>query len=106
MSDVLLQDQYQSDCSFSSFSIIENNSLTRDLFSGYENEFDFITEHYKQYNCVPDKATFLSKFNNIEVVEVQVSDKYLVDTLREEKLYIDLVPVIQKSADICGFLVC
>lgn len=84
----------------SDFSIIENNSLTRDLFSGYENEFDFITEHYKQYNCVPDKATFLSKFNNIELVDVQESDKYLVDTLREEKLYTDLVPVIQKSADI------
>lgn len=82
------------------YSIIENNLLGREYFkdTGYEEEFDFITEHYQQYKNVPDKATFLSKFPNIELVDVQESEKYLVDTIREEYLFRKSVPVVQQIA--------
>ena len=81
-------------------SILEDNLLTRDYFVGYENEYDFIIQHEKDYGDVPDKATFLSKFPDIELVEVAESDKYLVDTIREEYLYYKSVPVVQKIAEL------
>ena len=81
-------------------SIIEDNLLSRDYFTGYENEYDFIEEHVKQYGNVPDEATFLAKFPDTELVEVTESDKYLVDTIREENLYYRSVPVIKKAAEL------
>lgn len=81
-------------------SIIDDNLLTKDYFVGYENEYEFIMNHYKQYDNVPDKSTFLSKFPDVELVEVTESDRYLVDTIREEYLYYQSVPVIQKAAEL------
>lgn len=82
------------------YSIIEDNLLTEDYFVGYENEYNFIVNHNKEYGSVPDKATFLSKFPDIELVEVSESDRYLVDTIREEYLYYKSVPVVQKIAEL------
>lgn len=79
-------------------SIIEDNLLDESYFPGYENEINFIIDHYKQYDCVPDKATFLGKFPEIELVEVTETDRYLVSALREENLYYRAVPIIQTSA--------
>lgn len=80
--------------------IVEENSLTRDYFTGYENEFDFIQDHIQKYGNVPDKATFLSNFPEFELVEVTESDKYLVDTIREEYLYQQSVPVMKHMAEL------
>ena len=82
------------------FTIIENNNLTVDYFVGYESEYDFISQHKSEYGAVPDKATFLAKFPDIELVTVEESDKYLVDTIREEYLYYKSVPVVQKVAEL------
>lgn len=82
------------------YGIIDNNQLTEDYFAGYEEEFDFIKNHYAKYKNVPDKATFLSNFPDIELVEVTESEQYLIDTIREEFLYTKVVPVIQKSAEL------
>ena len=68
--------------------IIEDNILTEEYFVGYESEYKFIQDHIKQYGNVPDKATFLAKFPQTELVEVTESDRYLVDTAREEYLYL------------------
>lgn len=75
--------------------IVEENFLTEEYFSGYENEFNFIQEHVHTYGNVPDVPTFLSKFPEIELVEVNESDRYLVDTIREEHLFQQSVPVLQ-----------
>lgn len=80
--------------------IIEDNILTEEYFVGYESEYQFIQDHIKQYGNVPDKATFLAKFPQTELVEVTESDRYLVDTAREEYLYYKSVPVIQKAAEL------
>lgn len=82
------------------YSIIENNLLTVDYFTGYEEEYEFIQEHKNKYGNVPDKATFLSKFPDIELVDVTETDTYLVDTIREENLYYKSVPVVQKIAEL------
>ena len=80
--------------------ILQENLLTREYFTGYEEEYDFIEEHVQKYGNVPDKATFLAKFPDIELVEVTESDRYLVDTLREERLYYKSIPVVQKVAEL------
>ena len=81
-------------------SILEDNLLTKDYFVGYENEYDFIVDHTKEYGAVPDKVTFLSKFPDVDLVEVTESDRYLVDTIREEYLYYKSVPVVQRIAEL------
>lgn len=80
--------------------IIEDNQLTKEYFNGYEDELDFIVNHYKQYGNTPDVETFISKFPDIELVQVNESDKYLVDTVREEYLYYKSVPIVQKIAEL------
>lgn len=81
-------------------SLIEDNLLDVSYFVGYENEFNFLVEHNKEYGSVPDKTTFLSKFPDVELVEVTESDRYLIDTIREEYLYYKSVPVVQKIAEL------
>lgn len=84
------------------FSIVENNQLTDDFFVGYEEPIQFIREHYNKWGNVPDKATFLSNFSDengnptIDLVEVTESEDYLVNTIREEHLYYQSVPVVQQ----------
>lgn len=82
------------------YSIIENNLLTKDYFLGYEDLFEFVQEHHAKYGNVPDEATFRSRFPDIDLLEVTESDRYLVDTIREEYLYNKSVPVIQKAAEL------
>lgn len=79
-------------------SVIASNNLTRDYFEGYGDEYDFIVNHVSKYGNVPDKETFLSKFQDFDLVEVNESDKYLVDAIREEYLYRQSVPIIQNAA--------
>lgn len=80
--------------------MVEENFLTRDYFQGYEEEYDFIQNHVQQYGNVPDKETFLDKFPEIELVDVAESDKYLVDTIREEYLYRQSIPVMKRYAEL------
>lgn len=83
-----------------SMDIIENNFITEDYFNEYADEFKFIQSHVREYGNVPDKATFLSHFTDIELVEVAETEKYLIDTLREEYLYAQSVPMLQRMAEL------
>lgn len=80
------------------YSVIEDNQLTNEYFMEYEDEYKFITDHYKQYGNVPDKATFLTKFPDFDFIDVTESDSYLIQTIREEYLYYKSVPVVQQIA--------
>ena len=82
-----------------SLDIVEKNSLTDEYFVGYEEEFNFIVDHCREYGNVPDKATFVDKFNKFNFVDVAESDDYLLNTLYEEKLYYDSVRVVQEVAE-------
>lgn len=82
------------------YSFIEDNLLDESYFTGYEEEFNFIKKHYEQYGNVPDKATFLSHFPDDELVKVDETDQYLLDTIREEQLYSRSVPIVQKVAEL------
>jgi replicative DNA helicase len=76
------------------------NDLTPDYFVPFSAEFEFIQEHYRQYGNVPDIETFLSKFREFDLVEVTESDDYLIDQINEEYQYRNLVPILQKAAEL------
>lgn len=82
------------------FRLVEENSLTADYFVGYENEFEFIKNHYSQFGKVPDKATFIHQFEGFTFVDVAETDRYLLETLHEEHLYYESVKVVQKVAEL------
>ena len=86
------------------YSLIEDNLLTKEYFPDYPEVFDFIDTHYRKYNQVPDELTVLNHFKDtmpdLQFVEVEESDSYLIDTIREEHLYSEFVPVIQKAASL------
>lgn len=81
-----------------SVSIVLDNNLTEDYFSEYQDEYNYILDHFNQYKVVPDVESFLSNFPDVELVEVKEPDRYLVDTIREEYLYSKTVPVIKTAA--------
>lgn len=65
-------------------SMVTLNNLNEDYFSDYKNEFRFILEHYQKYGNVCDLATFVDKFKNFDVIEVNESDSYLLATLEDD----------------------
>lgn len=71
--------------------------ITSDYFANYTAEFEFIQNHYKQYETVPDVETFLSKFPDIELVDVHEENNYLLDELYHEHLYNTLLPVFKQG---------
>lgn len=82
------------------FSVIEKNLLTSDYFTGYEEEFNYIKEHYDKYHRIPDSTTFLEKFPDFDIIDVKESNDYLVDKIKEEYLYNTSVPILQKAAEL------
>lgn len=83
-----------------SLAIIEDNNITDDYFITYPEEYQFIKQHKEQFGNVPDKETFLARFPNFQIIDVQETDEYLVDTFNEEHLYALTVPVINKTAEL------
>jgi len=81
------------------YSFIESNLLDETYFIEYADEFEFIRNHYKQYHIVPDTTTFVEKFPTFDVVEVNESESYLLDKVREEHLYAKMIPIISKAAE-------
>lgn len=79
--------------------LVENN-LTEEYFIEYPDEYAFIKNHFDTYGKVPDIETFMSNFQDFELIEVNESDRYLVDTIREEYLYSKSVPVIKHAAEL------
>ncbi len=85
-------------------SIYNDYNLTPDYFMGYENEINFILEHYEKYGNVPDKQTYIDHFTDnegncsVEIVEVNETDRYLIDTIREEHLYSKSAEVLNEYA--------
>ena len=66
-------------------SIITLNNLTDDYFSDYKDEFNFIKNHINQCSIVPDKETFLDRFPDFPLFEVNEPTNYLLAELLEDK---------------------
>lgn len=79
---------YLLDSKDSSFLLM--NNLTKEFFSDYSEEFEFINSHYLTYGKIPDKLTLLAKFPDFDIIEVEETPKYLLDALYEDKTRRDL----------------
>lgn len=62
-------------------SILLLNNLTQEYFSDYPNEYNFITSHLNSYGKVPDQITFLNKFPNFVLIDVEEPTQYLIEEL-------------------------
>ena len=67
------------------YSLLTINNIGSEFFPSYKNEFEYIKEHIDKYNCIPDKATFIDKFNDFDIVEVNENPNYLIDALFEDR---------------------
>lgn len=75
--------------------ILHNNNLmdylaegiTSEYFDEYQEEFDFIVQHHRTSNKVPDLAAFKSKYPNFELIEVFEPVKYLSYNLKEDYVF-------------------
>ena len=82
-----------------SFQAVIVNNITEDYFTTYKNHFIFIKNFYNQYNQIPSKETFQGRFSeDFDWVNVTDPEDYLVDRLKEAKLYRDLIGDYNKVA--------
>lgn len=76
--------------------LITVNNLTNEYFSEYKEEFNFIKNHLDTYGNIPDIETFLSRFKEFDVIEVNENDNYLIDALYEDRNQRELASVFNK----------
>lgn len=62
-------------------SLLLLNNLSVDYFSDYPNEYVFIKSHLNQYGVIPDQVSFLNKFPDFEIIEVNEPTTYLINEL-------------------------
>ena len=82
------------------YSIISENNLTKEHFPKYVSEFNFILNHYKKYNQVPDVETFVKNFPSFEIFNVNESTEYLVNELYKERTDNYLANTFNKIRDL------
>ena len=78
------------------YNFIRTNALDETYFYGFESEFKFIDEHFRTYGNIPDLVTFLAKFPQFQITEVNETDEYLLDRLFEDYGYHKMAPFIQQ----------
>lgn len=67
-------------------SFLTANNLTVDYFSEFPSEYKYIQQHLATYGTMPDLETFLTVFPHFEIIKnVGESDKYLLETLQEDR---------------------
>lgn len=76
-------------------------SYTPDLyFSEFIDEIQFIHEHREAHGVVPDQFTFMARFNNFTVVQVNEPLEYLTSKLKEYRSYLILIQTFNKIKDL------
>lgn len=61
------------------------NNIDSSFFSDYTKEFEYINDFINQYGKTPDKYTFLNKFPDFDIIQVNETNEYLLDALFEDK---------------------
>ena len=74
--------------------------ITPDYFDDYKDEYNFINDHYIKYGSVPDVETFIARFPDITLVEVDEDNDYLVDELKREYAHNRMIDVWSKGTSL------
>ena len=69
-------------------------------YSLFSKQIHFILDHRQKYGNVPDVFTFQSEFDEIELVKVSESTKYLCQEMRKNKQHIILMETFNKIKDL------
>ena len=77
-------------------SLILLNNLNETFFSDYPDEFKYILNHYNQFGVIPDKETFIGKFNDFDFIQVNEPDAYLINELYNDRNRRELAVVFNK----------
>lgn len=80
--------------------VFTQNGVNASYFYTYKEEFNFIADHYKKYNKVPDRMTFIREFPEFKIFDVLEPDKFLIEEIKEEWLYNKGVKLFQESAEL------
>lgn len=65
-------------------SLILLNNLDDSYFSEYPNEFNYIKAHLTKYGTIPDKVSFLDKFEDFTILKVEEKQDYLIEELQKD----------------------
>lgn len=76
------------------------NNLTSEFFSDYYKEFAFIKNHIQTYGNIPDKISFLTEFPDFDVIDVNETPKYLLDSLVEDRNKRKLATIFNNIRDL------
>ena len=79
-----------------SVSIITSNGLDETYFPGYEVEFKFVMGHWEKYEKVPDITTFLDRFPEFPVFDVDEAEAAMVFKIKEAKGYSLIAPALRE----------
>lgn len=77
-------------------SFIVLNNLNEDYFSEYVDEFTFIKNHLSRYGNIPDTESFLNRFSDFEIINVEEKNSYLLSELIADKNTRNLATVFNK----------
>lgn len=81
-----------------SLSLLRQNNITDEYFMVYQEEYEFIKNHYEKYGVIPDKTTVLDNFPDFDVLEINESSRYLVEQMKEQYLFSQMSPFIRNLA--------
>lgn len=81
-------------------SVLLMNNLTDEFFSDYRNEFEFIKEHINKYGNCPDMTSFVSKFPDFDVIQVNETISYLIDELYTDRNRRKLAKIFNRVRDL------
>lgn len=76
------------------------NNLNSDYFSDYSEEYKWIKEHIDKYGTCPDMYSFVDKFPEFDVIEVNEPINYLVDKLFEDYNKRKLAKIFNRVRDL------
>lgn len=82
------------------YTIVKKNGLDKKYFQGFEDEFTFIDEHVRNFGNVPDTTTFIERFPEFKLYEVNESDEYLLDRLYEQYGFNKFQPIVPKLSEL------
>lgn len=69
-------------------------------YSVFHEHIQYIIDHFEEYGHVPDPFTFLSEFEDVELIEVNEPIDYLTDELKKNKQHILLIDTFNTLKDL------
>lgn len=75
-----------------SVQFVTQNGITEDYFTIYKQHYKYILDFYNKYNQLPSREVFQIEFQDkFDWIDVTDPENYILDKLREAKLYRDLI---------------